>query len=104
MKKKLPSIVQNEVITRHRYVLRLFISGASPLSARAIENIKTILDQYLPNDHSLEIVDVRQQPDIATQEQLVVLPLLVRKAPLPERRLVGDLGDTNKVLNALGLI
>ncbi len=85
------------------YVLRLFVTGASPNSIRAITNLKEICRAHLEGRYSLEIIDVYQQAAIAKQEQLVALPLLVKRFPLPERRLIGDLSDTGKVLTALGL-
>jgi len=85
------------------YVLRLFVTGASPNSIRAIANLKEICETYLKGRYSLEIIDVYQQEALAKKEQLVALPLLVKKAPLPERRLIGDLSDTQKVLKGLGL-
>ncbi len=86
------------------YVLCLFVTGASPNSMRAITNIKEICEVHLKGNYNLEIIDVYQQADIAKREQLVALPMLLRKQPLPEKRLIGDLSDTTKVLNALGLI
>jgi circadian clock protein KaiB len=86
------------------YVLCLFVTGATPNSMRAITNIKEICEEHLKGNYSLEIIDVYQQADIAKREQLVALPMLLRKQPLPEKRLIGDLSDTTKVLNALGLI
>lgn len=87
-----------------RYVLCLFVTGATPNSVRAIENIKKICEEHLKGHYSLEIIDVYQQGNIATREQLVALPMLLKKQPLPEKRMIGDLSDTEKVLNALGLI
>ncbi|GAB4041663.1 circadian clock KaiB family protein [Spirosoma jeollabukense] len=85
------------------YVLHLFVTGASSNSTRAITNIKHICEQYLPGNYTLEIIDVYQQKTLAEQEQLIALPLLIKRFPLPERRLIGDLSDTGKVLNGLGL-
>ena len=85
------------------YVLRLFITGATPNSTRAISNIKEICEDHLKGKYLLEIVDVYQQKSIAEQEQLIALPLLIRKHPLPERRMIGDLSDTEKVLKVLGI-
>ncbi len=85
------------------YVLRLFITGATPNSIRAVINIKDICEEHLKGRYSLEVIDVYQQGDIAQKEQLVALPLLIKKLPLPEKRLIGDLSDTNKVLKGLGL-
>jgi len=86
------------------YVLCLFVTGATPNSMRAITNIKEICEVHLKGNYSLEIIDVYQQADVAKREQLVALPMLLKKQPLPEKRLIGDLSDTTKVLNALGLI
>ena len=85
------------------YVLHLFVAGASLNSTRAIANIKHICEQYLPGNYSLEIFDVHQQKTIAEREQLIALPLLIKRLPLPERRLIGDLSDIKKVLNGLGI-
>lgn len=86
------------------YVLCLFVTGVTPNSVRAITNIKNICEAHLKDNYSLEIVDIYQQTDIAKKEQLVALPMLLKKLPLPEKRLIGDLSDTAKVLNALGII
>jgi circadian clock protein KaiB len=86
------------------YVLRLFITGATPNSVRAVTNIKQICEDHLKDRYSLEIIDVYQQQKVAEQEQLIALPLLIKKCPLPERRMIGDLSDTGKVLKGLGLV
>lgn len=85
------------------YILRLFITGASPNSARAVANIRQICETHLKDNYTLEIVDVYQQQDIAEKEQLIALPLLIKKQPLPVRRLIGDLSDKEKVLTELGI-
>lgn len=86
------------------YVLRLFITGATPNSIRAVTNLKAICEEYIKGRYSLEIIDVYQQGRMAEQEQLVALPLLIRKEPLPERRMIGDLSNTEKVLKGLGIL
>ena len=86
------------------YMLRLFITGASPNSVRALTNIKQICEEHLKGRYSLEIIDVYQQAEIAEKEQLIALPLLIRKKPLPERRLIGDMSDIGKVLKGLEII
>lgn len=88
----------------HEYVLRLYITGATPNSKRAITNIRHICEEHLGGRYSLEIIDVYQQQELAEREQLIALPLLIKKQPLPERRMIGDLSDTQKVLKSLGLI
>ena len=86
------------------YKLRLFVTGASPNSTRAIVNLKELCEHYLKNRYELEIIDVHQQPLIAEREQLIALPLLIKLSPGPERRLIGDMSNTEKVLKGLGLI
>ena len=86
------------------YILKLFVTGASPNSTKSISNIKQICESYLPGKYDLEIVDVYQQKSMAENEQIIALPLLIKKYPLPERRLIGDLSDTKKVLKGLGII
>lgn len=88
---------------RKEYILRLFITGATPNSVRALTNIKQICEEHLKGRYDLEIVDVYKQVDIAEKEQLIALPLLIKKQPLPERRMIGDLSDIQKVLHGLGI-
>lgn len=85
------------------YRLRLFVTGATPNSTRAISNLREFCETHLANRYELEIVDVYQQPLIAISEQLIALPMLVKLSPLPQRRLIGDMSDTDKVLRGLGL-
>jgi circadian clock protein KaiB len=86
-----------------RYVLRLFIIGASPNSIRAVENIKAICEKHLAGNYDLQIVDIHQQASLAEDENVIALPLLIKKAPGAERRLIGDMSDTERVLKGLGL-
>lgn len=85
----------------HDYVLCLYITGATPNSVRAVANLSVICEQYLAGRYSLKIIDVYQEPDVAEKEQLVALPMLIIKSPLPEKRLIGDLSNTTKVLESL---
>ncbi|MEO6287551.1 MAG: circadian clock KaiB family protein [Dyadobacter sp.] len=85
------------------FVLRLFITGASINSGRAVSNLRDICEKYLENNYSLEIIDVYQQQAIAEREQLIALPMLIKCLPLPEKRLIGDMSDTEKVLKGLGI-
>ncbi|MDN3583376.1 circadian clock KaiB family protein [Mucilaginibacter flavus] len=87
----------------HTFQLRLFVTGASPNSSRAISNLKEICETFLKGNYQLEVIDVYQQPLIAEREQIIALPLLIKKAPGVERRLIGDMSNTNKVLRGLGL-
>ena len=97
------SEINNDFNSEENYVLRLFITGATPNSSRAILNVKNICETYLTGKYELEIIDVYQQPLIAQNEQIIALPMLIKKSPSPERRLIGDMSDTNKVLRGLSL-
>ncbi|MGN6640026.1 MAG: circadian clock KaiB family protein [Mucilaginibacter sp.] len=85
------------------YVLRLYVAGTSPNSVRAVSNIKRICKNHLKDNYDLEIVDVYQQVEKAGEDQLIALPLLIKKAPGQLRRLVGDMSDEEKVLKGLGV-
>jgi circadian clock protein KaiB len=86
------------------YCLRLFITGASVNSLRAVNNIREICEKYLHENYFLEVIDVYQEKPLAEKENIVALPLLIKSAPLPEKRLIGDMSDTAKVLKGLGYI
>jgi circadian clock protein KaiB len=85
------------------YVLRLYVAGTSPNSMRAVSNIKKICKNHLGDNYDLEIVDVYQQIEKAGEDQLIALPLLVKKAPGQLMRLIGDMSDEAKVLKGLGI-
>jgi circadian clock protein KaiB len=86
------------------YHLRLYVTGASVNSLRAVNNIQEICEKYLDKNYSLEIIDVHQQRSLAEKENIIALPLLIKSSPLPERRIIGDLSDTAKVLKGLGYL
>lgn len=85
------------------YVLRLFVAGASIQSMRAIANLKTICETYLPGHYTLEVIDLYQQPQLAEGEQIIAIPTLIKKEPAPVHRIIGDMSDTARVLAGLGL-
>lgn len=86
------------------YILRLFVTGILPNSARAVINIKAICEKYLTGSFDLEIIDIYQQPHLALEEDIVAVPILIKKFPLPEVRLIGDLSNTKLVLKELYII
>jgi circadian clock protein KaiB len=88
---------------RESYVLRLFVSGMTPSSLKAIRNIKDICRDHLEGRFELEVVDIYQQPELGKSEQIVVAPTLVKKLPLPLRKFIGDLSDKEKVLLGLNI-
>ena len=85
------------------YVLRLYVTGATPRSLRAIENIKRILEEHLAGRYELEVIDIYQNPALASGDQIIAAPTLLKKLPLPLRQMVGDLSDQEKVLLGLDL-
>lgn len=86
-----------------RYVLRLYVTGTTARSMRAIENITRICQEHLAGRYEIEVIDLYQQASLAAGEQIVAAPTLIRKLPLPLRRLVGDMSDENSVLFGLDL-
>lgn len=86
-----------------RYRLRLYVTGASEKSAHAIANLRELCEQHLAGRYEIEVVDVYQQPLLAIEGQILAAPTLVKTAPLPVRRLIGDLSDHDKVIAALDI-
>ena len=86
-----------------KYVLRLYTAGMTPKSTRAIANLKALCDTYLNGRYELAIIDLYQQPEEARNGEVVAAPTVVKYAPLPLRRLIGDLSDTSRVLLAFGI-
>ena len=86
-----------------RYILRLYITGLTPRSSRAVKNLKTVCDEYLAGRYDLEVIDIYQQPGLARGEQIIAAPTLIKKLPLPVRRIIGDLSDRERVLVGLDL-
>jgi circadian clock protein KaiB len=90
-------------INNAQCVLRLYVAGSTPQSSRAIRNLKAICETNLPGRYALTVVDLYAQPERAREDQIVVAPTLIRQAPFPVRRIVGDLSNTDRVLAALDL-
>jgi circadian clock protein KaiB len=86
-----------------RYVLRLYVTGATRQSTRAVANLKTLCETHLRGRYELTVVDLYHQPEEARAGDVVAAPTLVKERPLPARRLVGTLADTKRVLAQLGL-
>ena len=86
-----------------KYLLRLFVTGASTRTATAISNLRRICDEELSGSYDLEIIDVQEQPELAEDERILATPTLIKSLPLPLRRVIGDLSDKEKVLLGLEL-
>ena len=88
---------------KRNYVLRLFITGHTERSMRAVRNITHLCEEHLHGAYELEVIDVHQQPELAVEHQLVAAPTLFKVLPLPPRRMIGDMSDTGRVLAGLGI-
>ena len=88
---------------RVQFTFRLYVANHAQNSAKAIANLTALCREYLPNRHEIEIVDVYQDPKRALADGVLMTPTLIRVSPLPSRRIVGTLSQTQPVLDALGL-
>ena len=85
------------------YVLRLYVAGLTPKSTKTISDVKKTCEEYLAGRYELEVVDIYQQPKLAKGEQIIAAPTLIKKLPLPLRKLIGDMSDREKFLVGLDL-
>jgi circadian clock protein KaiB len=88
---------------RPSWSLTLYVSGASPHSAQALETVRRLCDEELPGQVELLVVDVAENPDLAARDRIVAVPTLVKRLPAPPRRLVGDLADVDRLRVGLDL-
>ena len=91
------------MIPSEKYVLRLYVTGMTPRSTRAIKCVRDVCEQHLAGQYALEIIDVYQTPARLMQDQIVAIPTLVKCAPVPIRLLVGDMSNRERLLMGLGL-
>lgn len=94
---------QGPATRAERYSFRLYVTGASPGSSRAISFIKGFCEQFLKGRYILEVVDVYQQPALADEERIFATPTLIKTSPLPLRRIVGNLSDPQRLQAGLGI-
>jgi circadian clock protein KaiB len=87
-----------------KYVLKLFVTGETPRSKRAIENLRRICEEEFQNEYELVVVDILKRPQLAEDEKILATPTVVKELPLPIRRIIGDLSEKAKVLLGLDLI
>lgn len=86
------------------YVLRLYVSGTTPRSMRAVVNIRKFCDEHLQGRYELEIVDIFQHPELAQREQIIAAPTLIKQLPPPLRRFIGDMSQSELLLLGLDLL
>ncbi len=88
---------------KDKYILRLYVTGSTSRSVLALTNLKKICDEYLEGRYELEVIDLYQMPVLAKDEQIIAAPTLIKKLPLPFRRIIGDMSNVEKVLMGLDL-
>ena len=86
------------------YLLRLYVAGQTPKSIMALANLKKICEEYLSGRYKLQVVDLLENPQLASGDQILAIPTLVRKLPAPVRKIIGDLSNTERVLIGLDLL
>ena len=94
---------QLSTVVEDKIILRLFITGMSDNSVRAIKNITQLCDKYLKNRFDLEIIDIYKDPSVAEKQKIVFSPSLIRQFPLPKKTFIGDLSDSKKVILGLDI-
>jgi circadian clock protein KaiB len=102
LKTKLRSATEAFEDALKRTALRLYVTGSSERSLKAVYNLKKICEEHLP-DYDLEVIDIYKNPEAARDEQIIAAPTLVKKLPRPLRKFVGDLSNTNKILVGLDI-
>jgi circadian clock protein KaiB len=90
--------------TDDKWVLRLYVAGQSPKALIAFANLKKICEEQLYGKYSIEVIDLLINPKLGSEYQILALPTLVRKLPVPVRKIIGDLSDTERVLVGLDLV
>lgn len=94
--------LNSAALRRAKYILRLYVTGSSARSLKAVYNLKKLCEEHLP-DYDLEVIDIYKNPDAAREEQIIAAPTLVKQLPKPLRKFVGDLSNTKKILVGLDL-
>jgi len=98
-KKEIPVKKAND-----KWILRLYVAGQSPKALTAFTNLKKICDEQLMGKYSIEVIDLLINPQLGAEDQILALPTLVRKLPVPVRKIIGDLSNTERVLVGLDLL
>jgi circadian clock protein KaiB len=99
----MPKINKSILVKEGKLVLQLYVSGMSPKSMEAIENINRLCAEYLEDSFDLEIIDLYKHPELASEQQIVFSPSLIKRFPLPKKTLVGTFSDSEKVIRGLGI-
>jgi circadian clock protein KaiB len=89
---------------KDKWILRLYVAGQTPKALTAFTNLKKICEEQLNGKYSIEVIDLLINPQLGNEDQILALPTLVRKLPVPVRKIIGDLSDTERVLVGLDLL
>lgn len=89
--------------SRRKHLLRLYVTGTTGKSVRAIQNIRRICEEHLRDHYDLEVIDIYKSLPLARGDQIIAAPTLIKRLPLPLRRLIGDMSDEQRVLVGLDL-
>jgi circadian clock protein KaiB len=92
------------IISQGKLILQLYVAGMSPKSMEAIGNIKKICSELMEDSFQLEIIDLYKHPELASEQQIIFSPSLVKRLPLPKKTLIGTFSDSAKVIRGLGII
>jgi len=95
---------QNEEPTGDVWILRLYVAGQTQNSLIAFENLKKICEDHVESKYSIEVIDLIKQPQLAKDHQIIAVPTLIRKLPVPVKKIIGNLSNTEKVLVGLDLL
>jgi circadian clock protein KaiB len=98
-----PKALPDKVISG-TFVLRLYVAGQTPKSIVAIANLKKICEEHLAGRYRIKVIDLLENPKLARGDQILAIPTLVRKLPVPVRKIIGDLSNTERVLIGLDLL
>lgn len=93
----------NSANTADKHEFTLFVSGMSVKSVRAVENLRRICDQYIPDNYEIKIIDISRDKEQASAHQIVAIPTLIKTYPAPKKIILGDLSDNEKVIRILNL-
>ena len=92
-----------KALRRAKFILRLYVTGSTGRSLRAVYNLRKLCEEHLPDDYDLEVIDIYEHPEAAREAQIIAAPTLVKKLPIPIRRFVGDMSNTQSILVGLDL-
>jgi circadian clock protein KaiB len=96
-------VEESKAALEERWTLRLYVAGQTPRSAMAFDNLKRICEERLKGHYTIEVIDLLKNPRLAKDDQILAIPTVVRKLPVPVRRIIGDLSNTERVLVGLDL-